>query len=284
MPAVTNIAEDYLTLVAEVARATALPRVRQIWIPPQQNDPAISGEFGAVILDDGSVGLMFVLLEDTLQQIGIRFDPASLAGADVVELSAGFTTVDPVLKALGLAAINAIGQHVLSRSGCPLDYVTNSIADIAPQPGDHVGMVGYFPPLVRRLREQAIPLTVIELKPELVQRDGAFEVTLDPAALGRCNKILCTSTLVLNDSVDRMLEHCRHAERVAIIGPSAGFLPDPLFARGVDTVGGNQVVDAAQFLARCKRGETWGPSARKYCLHRADYPGYRTLIEKLDRR
>ncbi len=281
MSAATGIAADYLALVAEAARATALPRIREVWIPPPHDDPAISAEFGAVILDDGSVGLMFVLLADTLAQIGARFDPATLAGVDPVELAAGFAASDPVRKALGLAAVNAIGQHVLARSGCRLDTATDSIADIAPQPGDHVGMVGYFPPLVRRLREQAIALTVIELKPELVQREGAFEVTLDPAALGRCNKILCTSTLVLNDSVDRMLEHCRHAERVAVIGPSAGFLPDPLFARGVDTVGGNQVVDAVQFLDHCNRGEAWGASARKYGLRRDTYPGYRALLGRL---
>lgn len=276
-----TIAEDYLALAVEIAQTIPVPRIRQVWIPPQRDDPDKSAEFGAVILDDGSVGLMFVLLEDTLAQIAERLDPGTLAGRDAIELAAGFTAADPAHRALGLAAINAIGQHVLARAAFTPDYDTNSIADIDPRPGDHIGMVGYFPPLVELLRTQGIPLTVIELKAELVQREAAFEVTLDPTALGRCNKILCTSTIILNDSVDRMLAHCRHAERLAIIGPSAGFLPDVLFARGVDTVGGNQVIDAQQFLARCGRGEKWGPTSRKYCLHRGDYPGYRTLLTQL---
>lgn len=276
-----TIAQDYLALVGAIADATTLPRIRQVWMPPQRSEPAKSAEFGAVILDDGSVGLMFVLLEDTLAQIAARFDPEALRSADVVELAAGFTDADPARRALALAAINAIGQHVLRLARCPLDCHTNSIADIDPQPGDHIGMVGYFPPLVERLRAQGIPLTVIELKAELVQREGAFEVTLDPGALNRCNKILCTSTVLLNDSIDRMLEHSRHAERLAIIGPSAGFLPDPLFARGVHTVGGNQVVDVEQFLARCSREEKWGPSSRKYCLHHTGYPGYRKLLTQI---
>lgn len=276
-----GIATDYLTLVQKIARRISIPRVRQVWLPPLRDDPEKSAEFGAVILDDDSVGLMFVLLEDTLTQVAEHYASKNLVGADPVELAAGFAANDPASKALGLASINAIGQHLLRRSNCDLDFSANSIADIKPQTGDHIGMVGYFPPLVEMLRGLDVPLTVIELKADLVQREGAFEVTLDAAALQRCNKVLCTSTIVLNDSVDRMLEHCRNAERIAVIGPSAGFLPDPLFERGVTTVGGNQVVDAADFLTRCAREEKWGTSARKYCLHRESYPGYQVLLKRL---
>lgn len=277
----STIAADYVALARAVAAATPLPSVRRLWIPaPAAAAPAGNG-FGALFLDDGSVGLMYVLLDDTLAQIATRLGGAARAGVDPLELAAGFTDPDPARKALALAALNAIGQHVLGRSGLALDYAADSVAGLDPQPGDQVGMVGYFPTLVASLRRRGIALTVIELDPALVQREGNFEVTLRASALERCNKVLCTSTVVLNDSIDRMLEHCRRAERLTLVGPGAGFLPDPLFARGVDTVGGNRVVDAADFLARCRRHDKWGPSARKYCLHRTGYPGCAALLAGL---
>lgn len=275
-----GIAAAYLEMVQEIARHVAIPRVREVFVPPLQTDPDKSGEFGAVVLEDGSAGLMFVLLDDTLQRLHSAVDAAALQGADVVELARGFTGHDPVSKALALGAINAVGQFVLGRADYRFDYTTDSLGLFAPHSGDHVGMVGYFPPLVRQLRDRGISLTVIELDESLVQHHKDFRVTLDPAQLDQCNKILCTSTVVLNDSIDDILRHCSHAERVGIIGPTAGFLPDPLFARGVDTVGGNRVLDADEWLRRCRTQEKWGPSARKYCIQRAEYPGMQTLLRR----
>ncbi len=277
----TTVADDYLTIVGDLHHHLSLPKIKRLWLPPLRDQPDRSAEFGAIVLEDDSVGLMFVLLDDTLHQINDRFDPKSLVGTDPAELAMEFQDRDPARKALALGAINAIGQHVIRASQLPLDTETNSIAAFDPRPEDRIGMVGFFPPLVERLRAARMDLTVIELKSELIQQEDRFQVTLDPAALKRCNKILCTSTVLLNDSVDRMLEYCTHADQLAIIGPSAGFLPDPLFDRNVDTVGGNQIVDATGFITHCEDEEKWGQTARKYCLHHHDYPGYQALLRRL---
>jgi uncharacterized protein len=274
-----TIADEFLSIVDDIDARISLPRVRQVWLPRLRDTPRKSGEFGAVILDDGSVGLMFVLLGDTLRAIRDRVSPDTAVGMDPVELAQAFKDPDPATKALGLGAINAIGQHLIRASGFEVDTETNSLGSLDPQPGDHFGMVGFFPPLVRRLRAQNIDLTVIELKEALVQQAPRFQVTLDPAALGGCNKILCTSTMLLNDSIDPILGYCGQADEVVIIGPGAGFLPDALFARGVDTVGGHQVVDMEGFIARIEGEEKWGSTSRKYCFHRRSYPGYGALLD-----
>ena len=64
-----------------------------------------------------------------------------------------------------------------------MDTETNSLGSLDPQPGDHFGMVGFFPPLVRRLRAQNINLTVIELKEALVQH--LAQVLLSSPVLSR---------------------------------------------------------------------------------------------------
>lgn len=278
MPETSTVATEYLEIVHALSRAFDLPPVQRVWLPAVRDVPDKSGEFGAVILADGSVGLMFTLLGDTLPRLRQRYASHPFEGTDPVTLAQGFAETDPAQRVLGLGAANAIAQHVIRASGVALDTQTNSIASFEPGPTDRMGMVGFFPPLVQKLRARDIDLTVVELKPELVRESPRFRVTLDPAELAGCNLILCTSTLLLNDSVEAILDHCRQAEQVAVIGPSAGFLPDPLFARGIHTVGGNQILDADGFVARCEAGHKWGDTARKYCFHRDAYPGYRALL------
>ena len=48
---------------------------------------------------------------------------------------------------------------------------------------------GTLVPLVRKLVEAGIRLTVLELKPELAGSCPGYEVVLDPAALQDCNKV-----------------------------------------------------------------------------------------------
>ncbi len=66
----------------------------------------------------------------------------------------------------------------------------------------------------------------------------------------------------------------------AIVGPTAGCLPDPLFTRGVDTIGGRRVVDAKGFRDAFCKGEKWGSFASKYVIPRQGYPGVDWLLDR----
>jgi uncharacterized protein (DUF4213/DUF364 family) len=85
---------------------------------------------------------------------------------------------------------------------------------------------------------------------------------------------------MLNDTLDGVLAACRHARYLAIVGPTAGCLPDPLFARGVDAIGGRRVVDANGFRDAFRRGEKWGAFATKYVIARQAYPGVDWLLDR----
>jgi uncharacterized protein (DUF4213/DUF364 family) len=147
-------------------------------------------------------------------------------------------------------------------------------------PGDRLGMIGFFGPLVDKCRESGVRLTVLELDETLVQREAGLEVTLDPGRLAGCDKIVSTSTVLLNGTLDDVLAQAAHAGTFVIVGPSAGCVPDPLFARGVSTVGGAQVTDPEAFMRVCSALEPWGGSTQKYYIQRgASYPGFASLLE-----
>lgn len=139
-------------------------------------------------------------------------------------------------------------------------------------------MVGLFPSLSRRLRAQGVPLTVLELRADRVQREPGFEVTLDPGKLSRCNRVLCTASTLINGTLDAILAECAGAERVSLIGPSASCFPDPLLDRGIDVVAGARVTDAGTLRDRLVGGADWGGAVERYAIEASDYPGSDTLL------
>ena len=275
-------------LVAQLEHATAgqpVPRVRALHLPPAEAAASKSGEFCALELDDGALGLSYVLLDHTLQRLIQSGGGEGLVGMEALELARAFAapsgrahtaSQDPaqaLCRTLGFAACNALSRTVMDRMGFAPPRATDSIGGIAPQAGDHVGMVGLFSPLLKQVTAAGARLTVVELNPDYAGQYDGYHVTLDAAELQGCNKVLSTSTILLNHTVDDMLAQCRGAERIVLIGPSAGCLPDPLFARGVTLMGGSWITDRAGFIDALRRGDPWSAFAYKFALTASDWPG-----------
>jgi len=252
-------------------------RVKRIVLPPLVDKPGKEGEFCAVQLDDGVVGLAFTLLDGTLAALHARGADSGRAAMDLVR---GYAADDGAARALGLATINALTRRLFDRAGFVPDDSIDSFGSLALKPGDRLGMVGHFTPLIEQARASGIPVTVLELKPELVREEAGLAVTLDPARLDGCNKIVSTSTLLLNDTFEAVSAAWRGAAAVAIVGPSAGCPPDPLFAAGVSAVGTAWIADADAFLDRVAAGEKWGAASRKVTLTPRQYPGLDALIAR----
>ncbi len=268
---------DLLDTLARACAGMSLPRVRALHLPPVPWTQTRSGEFTALELEDGSLGLACVLLNDTLAALASGDRPTSVVGADPLALARRWIDQPGVERTLAFAAVNALTRHLFDRAGFAPPDAADSIGELDPQPGDHVGMVGLFPPLVKRVTACGARLTVIERRDALVGDFPAFRCTLDPAALADCNKVLSTSTVLLNDTLDEVLAHARHASRIAMIGPGAACLPDPLFARGVGLVGGLWVEDRAGLINCLRQGTPWGRHTRKFALTPALYPGAQAL-------
>lgn len=270
---------ETLALLERCPAATTL-RVRALHLPPRPTPGDLRGEFGAVELADGAVGLSYVLLGDTWAQLvseRARYDPAGRLAIDVAR---GFASADALERTIALAAVNALTRSLYDRAGFAAGPSADSIGNLDPQPGDSVGMIGYFVPLAPRITSRGARLVVVELREDLAgERDGV-RITLDAGELASCNKVLATGTLLLNDTLDRMLGHARHASRFALIGPSVGGPPDPLFARSVTLLGGSWVTDARAFVDALVRGEPTGPASRKFALARDEYPGWDALLAR----
>jgi uncharacterized protein (DUF4213/DUF364 family) len=278
-----TIASELIALLEGFAARSALPRIRALHLPPPSAAGTKSGEFCAVELDDGSIGLSYVLLGDTLVALCADAGSAALGGADSLEVARWYQSASGARRTVGFAVVNALTRCLFERAGFIPDSAADSIGLLDPQPGEHIGMIGFFSPLVPRIVAAGARLTVAELNPALAGEGAGYRVTLDPTELASCGKVLSTSTVLLNHTLDDVLANCRSAQYFAMVGPGAGCLPDPLFARGVTLLGGNWICARDGFVDALKHGRPWGTHARKFALLRDDYPGAAALLERVGR-
>ena len=275
-----GVASELIALLERVASALPLPCVRALHLPPPSADGSKDGEFCALELDDGSFGLSYVLLDDTLAALRAGHDTLGLQGAEAIAVARGYATATGSERTIGFAAVNAITRHLCERAGFRPADACDSIGGLDPRPGEQVGMVGLFPPLVRAIVARGAALTVLEQRADLAGPREGWHVTLDPRELSACRQVLSTSTVLLNDTLDDVLAACHRAERLVLVGPGAGCLPDPLFSRGVSALGGAWVEEAEAFRDALVRGDAWGRHARKFMLERDAWPGFEDILAR----
>lgn len=275
-----SFASEYLAQLEAFAALGPVPRVRALHLPPGRYAKDNRGEFCALELEDGSIGLSYVLLDDTLEQLLAGADSLGLAGADTLALARRYAADQGIWKTLGYAAANALTRCLYDRAGFRPGDSADSIGHLNPQPGEHIGMIGKFTPLLARITGSGARLTIVELNPELAGEHDGYRVTLDAGELAGCSKVVSTSTLLLNDTVDRMLEYCRNARWFAMVGPNAGCLPDALFARGVTLLGGTWINDRDGYTAALRSAASLGDFSSKFALTPDNYPGFGALLAR----
>lgn len=278
-----DITHDLLALLERFAARATLPKVRGLLLPPAAPATSIAGEFCALELDDGSLGLSYVLLDESSRRLVAERGDARLGleGADSLAVARWFAEPPGARRAIGFAAVNALTRCLFDRAGFVPGASGDSIGRLAPQAVDRIGMIGLFPPLVQSIVQAGAKLTVVELRSDLAGEREGWRVTTDRGELADCNKVIATSTLLLNGTLDDMLAACPNARSFALIGPGAGCLPDPLFARGVTLVGGTWISDREAFRAALAAGSSWTAAARKTAIRPGDYPGFEALLGSL---
>ena len=281
------LANALLSQLESIATRFPPPRVARLHVPADAPDDANGpkdAKFCAIELEGGAFGLSYILLGDTLDALTRGHSSGALlplAGADPLLLARRFAGGSLVERAVALAAINALTDSVWRQVGYAPPAARNSLGDVQLDAADHLGMIGFFPPLVRQVQALGARISVLELDEAMVRRQRerfpGVHITLERAALAACNKVVGTSTMLLNDTLDAMLAAAPQAQDFAVIGPSAGLWPDALFARGVTLMGGTRVADGAAFADAMARGASWNAATTKFAISRAQWPGWQQL-------
>ncbi len=269
-----GLKDEFRKMVNELTTKFTLPPIANIFFPPfYKGGQPKDAQFMAVSLEGGATGISYVLLPDKKMEEYTALQSLDFVNKNPRRFALEFGNDDPLKEMISLAAINAICQHVMRETNFAVDSATDSLGLLSVSAGDRVGMVGLFFGLIKTIKKAGAELVVIEKKDQLIQKFPNLPITLDATKLSTCNKILCTSTTILNNSLDEILAHCSSDAFVSIIGPTAGYFPDPLFARGVDVVGGRVVKNGALFLQLLAERKRWGDATQKTCFQKGTYAG-----------
>jgi len=269
-----SLKDEFKKMVTELTTRFRLPPISNIFFPPfYKGSQPKDAQFMAICLAGGATGISFVLLPDEKMEEYAALQPLDFVAKNPRGFALEFGHDDPIKEMIGLASINAICQHVMREANFAVDSATDSLGLVSVSPGDRIGMVGLFSGLIKTINKSGAELIVIEKNESLIKKFPNLPITLDATELRTCNKILCTSTTILNNSLDEILVHCSADAFVSIIGPTAGYFPDPLFARGVDVVGGRVVRDGALFLQLLAEGKRWGDATQRTCFQKGSYTG-----------
>jgi uncharacterized protein (DUF4213/DUF364 family) len=267
-----SLKNEFRWMVKNLTARYDIPPIADIFFPPfQRGGQPKEAEFMALRLEGGATGLSYVLLPDEKGHDYSILQPFDYIGQDPGQFALEFGRDDPLKEMISLAAINAICQHVMRKTQFPVDSATDSLGLLSLSAEDKLGMVGLFFPLIKTIKSVGADFVVIEKKDDLIEQYPDLPIFLDAAKLSSCNKVLCTSTTVLNNSLDEILGHCPPDARVSVIGPTAGYFPDPLFNRGIDVMGGRVVKDDRLLLQRLAERKRWGDATQKICFQKKTY-------------
>ena len=157
----------------------------------------------------------------------------------------------PFASVIRLATLNALSAPFIQQQ----DYLSTPSEDITAFrflfEQRRVCLVGAIIPILKRILPWVAQITIIDHKKETeVEADGIRFVPKagTQAALGDCDTVVITGAAVANGSITELLAMVPKGTFVALAGPSAGFIPEPLFRRGVSLVGTSVVSDIDQAL------------------------------------
>jgi uncharacterized protein (DUF4213/DUF364 family) len=153
-----------------------------------------------------------------------------------------------------LATLNALSVPFFEGGRYCLDASGDLTGVPALFSNRRVCVVGAIIPLLKRLKALgAAEVAIIDRKKETqAEAEAGYGTFLPPEqtaeALARCQTAVFTGAAIANGTIAELIRLVPADAALAVVGPTAGFVPDPLFRRHAAVVGTVAVTDVDQAL------------------------------------
>jgi len=240
-----KIAEEIL-----IALKNRIPNLRDLRIA----DIRIGLGYTGVQLNDGNAGVCHTPSGKLVccQKIERAGTISGSAALEIAELANSWKMYEAMI---GIATINALSQIILRREGERYLFAENCdiIDQIRIDKEDTVALVGYIRPFVSRIKSAAKNLYILERDLPIVEEEGVPDTACEEI-IPKADVVIVTGTSIINGTIDRILELSENAREVAIAGPTASMIPDPLFSRGATITGGIKIINVQRLLQIISEG------------------------------
>ncbi|MDD2556080.1 MAG: DUF364 domain-containing protein [Syntrophaceticus sp.] len=227
-------------LITQRVAAEALKKAHGLSIA----DLCIGVGYTGVKLSNGAGGTCFTFRHE----LGLKCGPIQGAGtmigmpaAVAVEMAMSTNLAE---ASIGVAAINAILNDNFDAGKDAVD-----VMDIREP--DTVGMIGYFYPVVKQIKDTVDKLYIFERN---ITEEGLLPDWCENIYLPECDVVLITGVTFINKTIDHVLSLCRNAKEVVIMGASTCMAPDVLKDYGVTILAGSRVTDPDKLLRVIAQG------------------------------
>ena len=202
-------------LINKKIKELLMPRARGTSV----RDVRIGLRYTAVLLKNGQAGVAYTFHEKIKRGCHVFRGPQPLAGREASDLLALLDSTDKIEMAVALATANALANTMRDGflEGDAMEHI-----HIAPE--ERVGMVGYFAPMIPRLKKKTSSLMVFE---QIKQKSGDLLPEEEAYRfLPQCQVAMITSTSILNHSIEKILYAARSCREVILLGASTPLLPE----------------------------------------------------------
>ena len=216
--------------------------------------------FTGVKLSNGAGGICYTPIKDIPQAVccptsaGRIFDPSKVQGMGADEMLAGLSSTEPIKAAVAIATLNALSS-VCWDHGITGNYsITKNMdaQDAVNMPAEKsVAVVGAFVPTLRALKNRGGTWWVIEQDPKTLKEDELdhfIPAERSTEIIGRADVLIITGVTLVNHTLEGILHAAGPDAEIAVMGPTASLLPEPIFERGVRIVGGVKVTHPDELL------------------------------------
>lgn len=192
----------------------------------------------AIQLDNGHVGVSYTIRENLPNGCSIFPYAQNLIGNPVEEIADWLITGgEDVQRGIGMAVITALSQSL----GLSDIEEPDLIFGVRVLPTDTVGMIGYIKPVAMEFRKRAERMKIFDMG---LSARGGNELDLypteeQPRQLPDCDIVVLSGTTMVNNTIIDLLEMCKNAREIIMVGPSTPMFPDAFRNTNISVLAGS---------------------------------------------
>jgi len=203
--------------------------------------------YTVVTTSDGGIGIAYTyfVTKGSCSFVNSYYD---FEGKPALELLEKIKSMNPLERSMALALVNALNyQHALSLPEDKGDPALWEILHIGEK--TRVAMVGDFAPVARVLKEKGALLEVIDIAKRIGEKETFYD-KLDNWA----EVLILTSTSILNNTTEEVLQHTGKGVKTVMLGPSTPMIGEVFAHLPVHILAGMVPLDKDKVLKAVRHG------------------------------
>jgi len=213
--------------------------------------------YTGIITSDGEAGIAYTWTGPGHQCVGPEEYKNPEGDLDLPVLG-GIKSPSPLKRSMALALINALNAGELGAMSADPDN-TVLFREMGIQKGDRIAMVGYFPPLAKRIETLGAELEILDQGKGIGHKQKFYKNLNDWA-----EALILTSSSLLNHSTEEILKETGPLVKAALVGPSTPMVPEAFRHLPVHLLAGSAIEDREEVFRAVRHG-AGTPVIGKFC-------------------